>query len=73
MPTRNPTPDEIRAAREAAQITQADAAALIYYSGARWQEWEYGKHRMHPALWDLFRHRAGIERIPFHPRRAIST
>jgi len=54
-PAANPTPDQIRAAREAAGLTQSQAAALVCSTLPRWQEWEYGKHRMHPGLWRLFR------------------
>lgn len=53
-PASNPKPDEIRAAREAAGLTQDEAAALIYCSGKSWQQWELGARRMHPAFWHLF-------------------
>ena len=54
-PARNPSPEEIRAAREAAGLTQTDAAALIYCSLRGWQDWEAGERKMHPAFWELFR------------------
>lgn len=58
-PARNPSPAEVRAAREAAGLTQAQAAALVYASPRNWQQWEQpeGKsmRRMHPGLWELFR------------------
>ena len=53
-PARNPTPAEIRAAREAAGLTQTAAAALIYCSLRGWQQWEAGERSMHPAMWELF-------------------
>ena len=53
-PPGNPTPDEIRAAREALELTQAAAARLIYCSVRTWQDWESGARRMHPAFWSLF-------------------
>lgn len=52
---RSPIPAEIRAAREAAGLTQTQAAALIYCKLRSWQDWEAGKRRMHPAMWELFR------------------
>jgi putative transcriptional regulator len=55
---RNPRPAEIRAAREAAGLTQTEAAELIYSHLHSWQQWESelpGQTRkMHPAFWELF-------------------
>lgn len=56
---RNPKPDEIRAAREAAGLTQTEAAELVYTTCRVWQQWEAvedtpGHRRMHPAFWELF-------------------
>jgi DNA (cytosine-5)-methyltransferase 1 len=51
----NPTPAEIRAARQAAGLTQAAAATLIHAARRAWQEWEGGRRRMPPAKWELFR------------------
>lgn len=56
---RNPTPEEIRAARQRAGLTQTQAAALIHCTLRGWQDWEGGQRRMHPAFWELFRLRAG--------------
>jgi len=53
-PARTRTPEEIRAAREAAGLTQTDATALIFSSVRAWQQWERGDRRMHPAFFDLF-------------------
>lgn len=50
----SPKPSQVRAAREAAGLTQTAAAALIYCTLRGWQEWEAGNRRMHPALWELF-------------------
>lgn len=49
-----PTPDEIRAAREAANLSRPDAAALIYRSGRGWEKFENGQRTMDPALWELW-------------------
>ena len=58
-PARNPSPTEVRAAREAAGLTQAQAAALVHASLRNWQQWEQKEganaRRMHPGLWELFR------------------
>lgn len=51
----NPLPIEIKTAREAANLTQSDAAALIYSNLRTWQDWEAGIARMHPAFWELWR------------------
>lgn len=53
-PFANPSPAAVRAAREAAGLTQSAAATLVCSTLRRWQEWEEGKHRMHPGLWELF-------------------
>lgn len=50
----NPAPEAIRAAREAAGLTQTAAAALIHGTMRAWQDWEAGARRMHPGLWELF-------------------
>jgi putative transcriptional regulator len=57
-PARNPTPAEIRAAREAAELTQEQAAELIHATLRTWQNWEAEggeeSRRMHPGLFELF-------------------
>ncbi len=52
---RNPTPEEVRAVREACGLSQTEAAAVIHCTLRGWQEWEAGNRRMHPAFWELFR------------------
>ena len=54
-PAANPLPEQVRAAREAAGLSQTAAAALIHCTLRGWQEWEAGNRRMHPAFWELFR------------------
>ncbi|TFH43547.1 MAG: XRE family transcriptional regulator [Lysobacterales bacterium] len=51
---RNPTPDEIRVARADAGLTQSAAADIIYCTMRAWQEWEAGRRRMHPGMFELF-------------------
>ena len=52
--SRNPSPDDVRAARHAVNLTQKEAAETVHCSLTAWQDWEYGKKRMHPAFFDLF-------------------
>lgn len=49
------TPQEIRQAREAAGLTQAQAAALVHSHKITWCNWESGKFPVDPARWELFR------------------
>jgi putative transcriptional regulator len=58
-PGSTPSPDEIRAAREAAGLSRPDAARLIHATGRTWEKWELGAQRMHPGLWALFQLRIG--------------
>lgn len=52
-----PTAAQIRAAREAAGLTQAQAAALIHTDARSWRRYEAGRE-MHPAFWELFLRKA---------------
>lgn len=54
----HPTPAEIKSAREAASLTQKQAAALIYRTLRNWQQWEGGERPMDAALWELFQIKA---------------
>ena len=59
MPLTNPTPAQIREARESAGLSQTAAAQLIHSSRSSWAQWEAKEggptHRaMHPAMWELF-------------------
>lgn len=56
---RNPTPAEIRAAREATGLTQSTAAEAIYSTLRTWQDWEAGVRRMHPGLFEFFLAKTG--------------
>lgn len=48
-----PTAEEVKTAR--GELTEDQAAALIYTSGRRWRSYESGESRMHPSAWELFR------------------
>jgi DNA-binding transcriptional regulator YiaG len=61
---RKPTPDQILAARQRANLTQAQAAAVVHSHPRLWRAWEAGDHRMHPAMFELFKLKT--EGIVFH-------
>ncbi len=48
------TPEQIKAVRLKAGLTQAQAAELIGYSKRAWQDWEQGRKPMRDAAMDLF-------------------
>lgn len=54
-----PSPEEIRARREACGLTQTEAGRLLHTTCRTWQQWEapvdsQTHRRMHPAFWELF-------------------
>lgn len=49
-----PTPAQIRDARQRAQLTGAEASALLHCNERSWRKWEGGDREMHPAFWELF-------------------
>jgi DNA-binding transcriptional regulator YiaG len=49
-----PVPEDIRAARLAAGLTQTAAGELLHTALRTWQQWEAGDRKMHPAMWELF-------------------
>lgn len=56
---RNPTPAQIRAAREAAGLTQTEAAAVLGRSLSWWQRIESttdSNRRMDPVLWHCWQY-----------------
>lgn len=63
-----PTADEIRAAREKAGLTQAQAGELLGVTRLSWTRYETGGRTMTEAAWEYWKHVAGIERIPFRKR-----
>jgi DNA-binding transcriptional regulator YiaG len=54
----NPTPAEIRAAREVRGLSQTEAAAQVYATLRTWQHWESEipaeSRAMPPAIFELF-------------------
>ena len=59
--TASPTPEQIRAARLAAHLTQTAAGELLHTTCRTWQQWEAGDRAMHPAFWELFQRKLGEE------------
>ena len=51
---KTPTPEEVRAARNAAKLTQTQAAALVHVSLRTWQHAESGAHPVTLSAWELF-------------------
>lgn len=58
---------EPRASRQRAGHTQTEAAELLGVAFRSWQDWESSKIHtpIPPPMLRLYRHLAGIERIPF--------
>ena len=54
-----PTPTDIRAARQAAGLSQTAAGALCHRSLRAWQAVEAGDRALDPAAWELFLLRTG--------------
>lgn len=50
----NPKPEQIKAARIRAGLSQRAAGELIYRPLRSWQDWEYGHSPMDRALWELW-------------------
>ncbi|NHO55018.1 helix-turn-helix domain-containing protein [Acetobacter estunensis] len=54
-----PEPETVRAAREEAGLTQAEAAQLVHATLNAWQKWESGDRKMQAATWELFQIKTG--------------
>lgn len=50
----SPSPELIKAKRQAARLSQTEAASLVYSTLSAWQRWEQDERKMHPGLWELF-------------------
>lgn len=51
--------------RERVGHTQEQAADAVGVARRTWQDWERGVARMPEAMLRLYRHLAGLQRIPF--------
>lgn len=66
----DPTPEDIRAARDRAGLTQAEAAELVYLGArTRWSEHENGVQAIDRARWELFLIKTG-QHLEFRRRSA---
>jgi DNA-binding transcriptional regulator YiaG len=54
MTFHTPTPLEIKAARERAKLSVAQAAKLVEFSRGAWHYWESGQRPMRPTTWRFF-------------------
>lgn len=63
MKTKPPNRYEIIVGREESGLTQSKAAEIIYSTLRTWQEWESGRRRMHPGLFELFMIKTGIRKV----------
>jgi putative transcriptional regulator len=73
QPGRMPTPEEVRAARSAAGLTQTQAAAVLYITTSGWQKYEtasdmQNNRPMPAALFELFLLKCGF--LTLHEARA---
>lgn len=61
---KQPTPADVKSARVAAGLTQAQAAAVIYKKLLAWQRYESGDRSMDCALYELFMLKTGQMELP---------
>lgn len=50
----SPKPSLIKETRQRADQTQTEAAESIGYKMRTWQDWEAGKFKMKPVLWESY-------------------
>lgn len=62
-----PTAAQVLHARQAAGLTQAQAARLVYVAERTWQAWEGGTRTMPPAAYELALAKAGVRPLPQPP------
>jgi hypothetical protein len=55
----SPSQEKIQEGRSASALSQTAAAELIYSTKRTWQDWEAGKAKMPPGLWELFMLKTG--------------
>lgn len=53
-----PTPEQLRALRSRVGYTQEQMSELVHSSADAYRQWETGKRRMHPGLWELLQSKA---------------
>lgn len=55
----SPDPATVRALRLRFDLTQEQAAEIVFVSRRTWQDWERGIADMHAGLWELFKIKTG--------------
>ena len=60
-----PTQADVLDARLLAELTQKQAAQLLYVEERTWQRWEAGATGMAPAFWELFLLKTGVIELPY--------
>ena len=60
-----PTKDDVLDARLLGELTQKQAAQLLYVEERTWQRWEAGATGMAPAFWELFLLKTGVIELPY--------
>lgn len=64
----NPTPQTIRETRQAARLTQPEAAEILGVHPITWTRYEAGTRALSGPEWAYWLHVAGIERLPWTRR-----
>lgn len=69
---KGPTPEQVKLARQCADLTQEQAAAIVHRTGrSRWSEWETGHRQMQADTWELFLLKTGqAVLLPFDPPKS---
>lgn len=52
--TEAPSTKQVKALRQAVQMTQEQAAAFVFVSTRTWQAWELGQNPMPIAMWEYW-------------------
>lgn len=69
--TLEPTPENLHALRVEAELTQAQAAALVHLGDkTRWSEYERGARAIDPARWELFLIKVGLSDV-YRPAQGV--
>lgn len=61
---KTPTAQQIRAARQESELTQEQAAGLVYKTERQWQNYEGGVLLIPPGTWELFNLKRRMPALP---------
>lgn len=59
----SPQPADLRMLRERFGLTQEEAGALVCSARRTWQDWETGRRKMSPGLWELFKNKTARREV----------